>query len=266
MTCLASKLGKEAQQRGFVGVWYGVGARQFAGRVGRGPRFVELFTVSAIKATSIHGCFDDPQMVQIFSEIAANAGSRLVARMQSHLGNHTACLGNLLSFGLPREILPISAEGNVHTAENQKFIEQLQRQDLAMSDSDDGNSEYDETADDGDAPREELIDAPGPMDVVMGRGRRGVKLPGNVLLRRLQEEHYDAYNSMGSKVDKTCISQVILSGMRQAGCRFLVPVYEENGKMHRGRPVPKGWREVDDDSARDRIGHGFRNLRQANKG
>jgi hypothetical protein len=52
--------------------------------------------------------------------------------------------------------------------------------------------------------------------------------------------------------------------MREAGCRFIIPAYEENGKIHHGRPVPSGWEEVDENSARDRVGHGFRNLRVAN--
>jgi hypothetical protein len=193
-------MGDEAQRRGFVYAWWGVGTKNSSRREGRGPRFVELFLASTIKVTSMHGCFDDLNVLNVFNVMAANIVPYFSARLQTHFGNHVGCLGNLVSFGIPREMIPITKDGDVSLVNHEQHIRRLQQREFPMGDYTEQELE----------PKEKLISSPGLMDVVMGRGRRGTKLPGNVLLRRLQEEHYKEYNS-GIKGDKTCISLLILS-------------------------------------------------------
>eukprot|EP00429_Kryptoperidinium_foliaceum_P030114 CAMPEP_0176142028 /NCGR_PEP_ID=MMETSP0120_2-20121206/72243_1 /TAXON_ID=160619 /ORGANISM="Kryptoperidinium foliaceum, Strain CCMP 1326" /LENGTH=66 /DNA_ID=CAMNT_0017478219 /DNA_START=45 /DNA_END=241 /DNA_ORIENTATION=- len=44
------------------------------------------------------------------------------------------------------------------------------------------------------SPGPNTISTPGPKDVLLGKGRRGEKNPGNLVLRRLLEENYDSYD------------------------------------------------------------------------
>lgn len=262
MSTLAANIGDDAQQKGIVLIWYGIGAKLVSMRRGRGPVFFDLFLTMNIKVSSIHMCYDDPECTDIANEVTSWSESRYLVRFQSHLGNHLECRYNLMTFGLPLDILPVTRDGKVHLIDHRRFLKLLQTNDHKNV-LEQAAAAANEEASNDSARRGVVVKSPGPMDVILGRGRRGVKLPGNVMLKGLLEEHYDAYND-GSKVDKASITQLIYTQMQQAGCRFLKPLFDET-KVTRGRPSPIGWVEVDNEAARDRIGHGFRNLRQASK-
>lgn len=275
MTFVAAEKAKESQQKGVVVIWYGVGTTQSPERNGRGPGFMELFDSSNIRLCSVHGCFSDPALTPLMNEICALSRSKYVVRFQTHLGNHVECLGNLVTFGIPREMIPITKDGHVHLLYHKRFLRQLEETETSVDElsvespveaaavkgalNDSMESSATDTRADS---REEIISISGPMDVILGRGRRGAKSPGNILLKKLQEEYLDAYN-VGNNLEKSTISHHILLLIRAAGGRFIDPVFDkDNPKIHKGRAVPIGWKEIDDEAARYRIGNGFRNLRK----
>ncbi|KAG7351821.1 hypothetical protein IV203_007869 [Nitzschia inconspicua] len=97
----------------------------------------------------------------------------------------------------------------------------------------------------------EYILAPGPLDVIMGRGRHNRNKPGNRKLQEKLEENYEVYEN-ADKFQKTAVAISILTAMKEEGSRFLV---REGGK-ERGI-----WVQVSDEKARDKIAHDFRNMR-----
>jgi hypothetical protein len=94
---------------------------------------------------------------------------------------------------------------------------------------------------------------PGPLDVIMGRGRHNKNKPGNCKLQQKLEEHYEQYE-MADKYQKTALAEHILNVMKGEGSRFLV----RQGEKKHGL-----WVQVSEEKARDKIAHDFRNMRRA---
>lgn len=89
---------------------------------------------------------------------------------------------------------------------------------------------------------------PGPMDILMGRGRHPKSRPGSMRLHELVLEHRQEYD-VATKHEKMQISQIILQSLKDQGCRFLNYTQE------------RGYEICDDNVSRRKISHGFRNLR-----
>jgi hypothetical protein len=70
-------------------------------------------------------------------------------------------------------------------------------------------------------------------------------------MHQLLVEHRDAYDDT-TKSEKTKLSATVLQKLKQLGCRFLAA-------------APGGFVECDDYVAREKISHGFRNLRLSDK-
>ncbi|KAL3904801.1 MAG: hypothetical protein SGILL_009927, partial [Bacillariaceae sp.] len=96
-----------------------------------------------------------------------------------------------------------------------------------------------------------LIVIPGPLDVIMGRGRHNKQKPGNRKLQEKLDEHYDQYEA-ADKYKKTALAETILTAMMAEGSRFLV---------RQGEKKQAVWVEVTHEKARDKISHDFRNMR-----
>ena len=138
------------------------------------------------------------------------------------------CLNNLLTFGIPKSALPFTASGDVDPSYIRDWI-RIQVKNEAK------------------APLSSRVIVPGNRDVLMGRGKRVLESPGNVHFRYLLQLHRNQYEAV-SKFEKTLVIEVILQKIRESGGRFLTQGDD-------------GWTEVDDDLARNKIGHAFRNLR-----
>jgi len=100
-----------------------------------------------------------------------------------------------------------------------------------------------------------LVVVPGPLDVIMGRGRHNKNKPGNRRLQQTLEEYYEQYEA-ADKFEKTVLSEVILNAMVANGSRFLIRDGEKNHGV---------WVQVSPDKAREKISHDFRNLRNEKK-
>jgi hypothetical protein len=96
-----------------------------------------------------------------------------------------------------------------------------------------------------------LVLVPGPLDVILGRGRHNRNKPGNRKLQAKLEEYHQQYEN-ADKHQKTTLAESILCTMKEEGSRFLV---RQGGKQH------GVWVQVSHEKARDKIAHDFRNMR-----
>lgn len=99
--------------------------------------------------------------------------------------------------------------------------------------------------------KEHTTITPLPPDVLLGRGKVVRNHPGNITFRNQIEADRDEYDN-SSKFDKSVMIETILTGVKASGGRFL-------------QLGPGGYVEVDDDIARKRISHSWRNLRASKK-
>lgn len=96
------------------------------------------------------------------------------------------------------------------------------------------------------------VAAPGPMDIVLGRGKNSKSSPGYLRLRGLVEDHCDAYDK-SERFNKMRVVNFILKDLRQSGCRFV-------------RITPEGLTEATPEMAREKVAHAFRDVRRARRG
>jgi hypothetical protein len=183
-------------------------------------------------------------------------------------GTYTECMYRLLSFGIPREAIPIMDNGSVDLSHHQKMLDSLKhieekgkpkeeievstRTSWSQSTSSDSGSFDNAIAPAVEEKEEDIILIPSPMDVLMGKGRQPKSRPGALRMHYLLAENMDAYESTNHKFEKTLIAEKILMEMKVLGCRFLAG--------HGGSYV-----EIDDATARAKIAHGFRNIRRIKK-
>jgi hypothetical protein len=88
---------------------------------------------------------------------------------------------------------------------------------------------------------------PQPDDVLLGRGKKVRSFPGNMKFRGKIETYRRTYDN-SSKFEKSVLIETILRSVKDAGGRFLQ--LGSNGHF-----------EVDDDVARKKISHAWRNMR-----
>jgi len=138
------------------------------------------------------------------------------------------CIYDLMTFGIPSDILPITPTGELKFDAHEELVRRLRRRD------------------DGCVKR---IVLPGGLDVLLGRGKPLQKHPGNLRYHHFVESYQDEYET-ASKLEKTNLSKRIVQAMKESGGRFL-------------KQDDAGWMEIDDDTARYKVSHTFRNHRIA---
>ena len=177
------------------------------------------------------------------------------------------CQYALTTFGIPRQALPVSASGEMYTDQHQCWIESrwdneqnhklLSMKYPAESESSGNVPKISWSCDDSAAHASSLDSVTSssfviqPNDVLFGRGKTVVEHPGNIRFRKIVGMQMDQYEA-ASRLEKTCITEKIVQTIHESDGRFLK------------RDVGGDWEEVDQETARKKVGHAFRNRRKFN--
>ena len=157
-------------------------------------------------------------------------------------GTSLECIYNLLTFGIPKEVIPVEEDGSVNLISHHIMLQAFEtREELGKT-----TKHSTEVLQTGRSQGAGIL-IPSAMDIMMGRGRQPKGRPGNVRFYNLLDEHMDAYET-ATKVGKTGITKKIFVLMKDSGSRFL-------------KSTPQGFVESDEAEVREKISHGFRNLR-----
>jgi len=141
------------------------------------------------------------------------------------------CIYNLMTFGIPAENMPVSFSGDRRLEAHQDFCKRIRSFSTLSGDP------------------EKFIVLPSTYDVLLGRGKPIQKHPGNLRYHQVVGSYQGAYEEM-HKLAKTDLSKTIVEQFKDAGHRFL-------------KQEEYGWVEVDDEAARNKVSHAFRNHRIA---
>jgi hypothetical protein len=144
------------------------------------------------------------------------------------------CIYTLMTFGIPSQDVPLDADGGLMTEHHTQWLER-RRQSAALS------------------PREKtlrtIIHMPLPTDVLLGRGRSCQEHIGNLRYRLVIDSFQSQYDQ-ARKLKKTQVCAMVVESVHKYKGRFLKHDFV-------------GWIEVDDEMAKDKISHSFRNRRIA---
>ena len=126
--------------------------------------------------------------------------------------------------------LPISPSGELRLEAHQEYCRKLRKFPAAKENSN-------------------RIIIPGTYDILLGRGKPLQKHAGNLRYHHVIETYHGQYEK-AQKLGKTNLSKRIVKKMKDDGGRFL-------------KQDECGWIEIDDDAARYKVSHTFRNHRIA---
>ena len=123
------------QKYGIISISYDAGPRkkelmnndkEYTWRSGK------LISVLPFRVMSMHYCYQDPLVDMLLALARVVLGARTRARLRPHCGQHLELVYELMSFGIPPDLLPIEIRGQecVTTTKNHRlFLERLQRED-----------------------------------------------------------------------------------------------------------------------------------------
>lgn len=226
-------LEKQWSEPGVVGIVYNVGS------YARLEPFEHVQTIRQFRATmpikcdGVHYCCDNPQLRPFVTGVRLFQGKKERIRWRTHFGSYADIQFKLQTHGIPTEGLPLSSDGTVTTKGHKEWL-QLRRQ------KEEGNNGSETTG--------SAIYTPRRFDVLFGRTKKTREHTGNLRAEHIMEMHRAKYELAG-KFEKTAIAERIVHAIHESHGRFL---RWENGD---------GWVEVDDEVARNKISHCFRNKR-----
>jgi len=240
LSFLASKAAEdeETQKRGLVMVYYAVAQKAYDSRNNRPLHLLKAFSELPARVVAAHFCFDNASMKPLVDFIAKHMESRMLCRFRSHCGQHIECQYNLMTFGIPRECLPIDPMGQVDLTNHHMLLNSVQLQDQFM----------DAVYVDQPTTEGKTFLIPGHLDIILGRGQHAKNSPGHLRFVKMLEESQARYEAT-EKSQKTKVANELLTQLKASGCRFL-----------KVRPEG-GWELASDDVGREKINHAFRNLR-----
>jgi hypothetical protein len=179
-------------------------------------------------------------------------------------GTDIECVYNLMTFGIPKDVFPINADGSLNLSHHYSMLAMLKcREEKANQDNShaaDSSSPGPSTSTNSptsngesgsptptDVGDDSVLVLPGPMDIILGKGRHPKSSAGSLRMHNLLHEHAEEYEA-AAKFDKTIIGDIILRKLELHGCRFL-------------KPMPTGFQICDESVTRAKISHAFRNMR-----
>jgi hypothetical protein len=145
----------------------------------------------------------------------------------------------LMTFGLPVDAFPITDDEDDFSLD--AHMDWLSRREKLEACLDNAS----------DKEERRISAAPGPLDVVMGRGYESQIHPGNLRYLNIIAERQEDYQKSLIH-EKTGIAKGIVRLIQEAGGRFL---------QHDGH----GWKLVDDKKARTKVSSAFRDSRRKSK-
>lgn len=204
-------------------------------------------------------------------------------------GSHIECQYALTTFGIPRAAIPISTTGEMYTGEHLKWLAsremiETERNFFKVSVPPlphGASNSIISTTSNGQIPIQDTMRPPQiswssvnrkgagssetvvagsngsfairDTDVLFGRGKTVVEHPGNLDFRNLVGKRMEEYEA-ASRLEKTCMTETIVQMIKNKDGRFLK------------RDDGGGWEEVDDETARKKVAHAFRNRRKLPNG
>lgn len=220
----------ETQKRGIVGIAYNVGRDRTEDReaVWKAGKIVSILP---LRFTAVHYCFDDERVRLLFSVAMFVFNKNARIRCRVHFGTDMECIYTLMTFGIPSDKLPVGTSGEKTFDAHEEYIRKMRN---AHKLEEDGVRR---------------IVLPGKFDVLLGRGKPLQKHPGNLNYHYVIEGYHERYEK-AMKLEKTQIAFFIVEKIHMLGGGFL-------------RQDEAGWVEIDDEAARTKVSHTFRNHRIA---
>eukprot|EP00980_Cylindrotheca_fusiformis_P003722 scaffold824_cov129-Cylindrotheca_fusiformis.AAC.2 len=223
---------RETQMKGLILVLFNVGTSgSFDPQLLYHVR--EMVQCIPSRYSGFHICYDNPMRRPVISLVIAALDRFITARCRSHYGTANECIYELMTFGIPREAIPVTDDGHPLVegpfGPVERVDKRLEQEKLPP-------------------PKELLVFIPGPFDVLLGRQKLCQEHVGNLRYRHLILSCQADYE-VASKQEKTVIAERIVKEVHRKGGHFLTEYFAD-------------YVEVSDIVARKKVAHAFRSQRK----
>jgi hypothetical protein len=240
----------ETQKNGIVVLFFNLGPHKVPGDINGGWKISAMVTVFPLRIVSAHLCHENsPLLVPGISLIRYAVGSTVRLRLRAHpTANPVECHYQLMTFGIPTEVLPMNVHGEFPLKNHREWLEQRRSLEVRLA-------QMEDVMEDDMIPRSII---PGPNDVVYGRDSFAQQHLGNshfiFLIESWREDHDTAeatnqWNHSSHEKFKAEVVDEVIEAIKERGGRFL-------------RKGDSGWEEVDEKSARSKVANAFRSRRK----
>lgn len=178
-------------------------------------------------------------MHNVVDAVVAVMSPGVVTRTKIHYGTHNVWMNELMTFGIPTDLIPLTASYKI---KNKNHLEYLSMRQLSekMRSVNQTKTTF-------------STELPTNRDVLLGKGRPIQFFSGNRRLALLIDDYLDQYHNKSSKAEKTALAAAIVQKVKnEKKARFLS---KESGI----------WMEVSDTLAREKVKHMLRHQRQKTK-
>ena len=235
----------------------------------------KVFQCVPMRVTAIHFCTPGNQpFFQVLTSVFAWTISRgsLRSRLRIHSGKPLELRYDLIGYGIPVDLLPLTSTGNVKTI----YLKQWMRMRTTIEEGILTGEKYlypgsfgggGDGAAVADYYRRNWIECPGSNDVIFKPGKPVRNHPGNVTFRSLielwSETHERATQTKKSEIAMRLVDEVL----RVRGGRFLVWDEPKTGYLSGGgggnqNVVQGSWKALEDPYAqRQKVATAFRNFK-----
>lgn len=223
----------ETQKKGTVVVVWGVGGKNSVTRRLNASTFwkaSEVKNAVPSKVVAFHFCYDNMMLRPVLSTLQLASGFFTGVRFRAHYGTKLECTHALQSFGIPAKLIPVNSEGTVTSKEF--HVSQMEKRRKYE------RQEFETTT----------VMLPGSFDILIGKGKPFQDHPGNTELREWIRKHQSSYE-VAQKYEKKSLVLQVIGMVKGRGGRFL----KDDGGY---------WSEVEEDVARAKVGHLFRDKKR----
>lgn len=260
----------DTQKRGMVFILYSLGTT-FASRT-QIHSLGRVLQVLPVRAASFHACCDDAVTIAAATIASLLIGVNNTMRVRCHSGSDLEVQYNLMTFGIPTNLLPVSKTGEVSVNQHLKFLEERRHAESLEEYMEGGDDIFDAFVDTEDVNTVAGMEAdamaslqtkeptrsdtssevvlPSTVDVISGRGKGLQDHEGNLRYRAIVERYRHTYETTTEKGGKGKIIIAVVQEINASGGRFL----KQDSK---GR-----WIVLDDEQTEDKVSHSFRNQKR----
>jgi hypothetical protein len=192
----------ETQQRGLISIFWPENNIIFPDK--RESQEAErVFAAVPVRFAAIHQCVPDTAFYHLIKAVvilSLEVESR--TRLKFHTNDEIETTYQLMTFGIPVDLIPKTGTGKIKTKNHQQWIKT--------------RKVIEETNE--DSP----IECPGMNDVIFRFGKSYLSHPGNATFRGLIEAHFDEHHDTTNTDTKVAVTWKIVEDVERRGGRFLV--------------------------------------------
>jgi hypothetical protein len=151
-----------------------------------------------------------------------------------------------MTFGIPTKALPVTAQGEADWQHHHSWISSRKSIEAKYLEA-----KEEQPTPSGETNKDDCVDVPRTMDVLMGCGTLYKSHPGNTRYQLLIGDYLERYDTCETRIEKAIIASAITTKVREYGGRFLL---RKKGETN--------WSEADDSVAHEKVKNAFRGRRK----